>query len=190
MYNSTVTLKKNGGKWKKMEISKLLVFFILSLDTTSAWDKFCRDSCCLASLFPIVRSFFSSWDFVFSAIQLQASRTSPWSTSRLQKQHFFIVFVPLFSLALMISYRFACPLSLQFSYFVENLRASSIAFLCPWIHIYNCFTAKDLSLGFYFVSCLTVLRWKRKLMCWWQKWWWALWFIVICFPGCHQMHEK
>lgn len=88
--------KKNGGKWKKMEISKLLVFFILSLDTTSAWDKFCRDSCCLASLFPIVRSFFSSWDFVFSAIQLQASRTSTWSTSRLQKQHFFIVFVPLF----------------------------------------------------------------------------------------------
>lgn len=90
--------KKNGGKWKKMEISKLLVFFILSLDTTSAWDKFCRDSCCLASLFPIVRSFFSSWDFVFSAIQLQASRTSTWSTSRLQKQHFFYSFCASFFL--------------------------------------------------------------------------------------------
>lgn len=39
--------------------SKLLVFFILSLDGTSAWDNFCHDSCCLASLFSIVRIFFT-----------------------------------------------------------------------------------------------------------------------------------
>lgn len=70
-------------------------------------------------------AFFSlslSLRFVFSAIQLQASRTSTWSTLLLQKQHFLCDFFPL----LTISYRFACPPSLQFSYSVVNLRVSQL----------------------------------------------------------------
>lgn len=130
---------------KKMEISKLLVFFILSLDDTSAWDKFCRASCCLASLFSIVRwGFFCCsrrrrrWDLY--SVQFNCKRVARQRDLRQYSRSC--------NFLCAISYRFACPPLLLFSYFVVKSAHSvaSIAFFCPWIFEFTIvFTAKDLS---------------------------------------------
>lgn len=77
--------RRREGERKKWKFPNCSYSYFVHLTPLPLEISFARDSCCLASLFPIVHCLFLSLSchrfVLLGAIQLQASRTSTWSTS-------------------------------------------------------------------------------------------------------------
>lgn len=197
--------KKGERAGEKMEISKLLVFLVFAFSHSMAlplfgWSFVRHDSCCLASLFPIVRVAFFERNFRLqpTAIELQASRTSTWSTSLVMLLfiRFFLLRVGSFlSLLVRLLHRYPC--------IIVNLRTTFVVVPILLRPFFGCSVSSS---KLEFVQLFHGERFVARFYFGWLVWQKCVesvidalmgknsgeshWIIVIRSPELHQIHNN